>query len=172
MSDTPNTDPAVTEGQESVPVSDAKTVEQLPDWARKLITDANAEAAKYRVEKNDALANAKNQLTADYESKLTEANNTIENLKDQIEAKDLDFLKVTVALDLDVPSKKAMKFASLLEGLTEDDIRSHAKEVKSLFGSFDTKDLPTDPTQGTGSNPLPLNGDPLLAAVKAAVGVR
>jgi len=147
-------------------------VNSLPEWAQEKIREANREAAKYRVEKNDAVANATAALQAEFENKLSAAAEETRKAKEDLEARTLEYNKLLVALESRVPSDKALAFASALQGVTEDELKSHAKQLKSLFGNVDGKDLPIDPTQGTGSNPLPLNGDPLLAAVKAAVGAR
>jgi hypothetical protein len=160
-----STDPAAT-GQ----VPDApQTVDSLPEWARTKLTEANREAAKYRTEKNDAVAAAKVALSAEYDAKLTEAADKYTELEYKLSARELDLLKLETALGLDIPSTKAKKFAALLTGTTEDEIKASAAEAKELFGGLNTPDRPTDPSQGS-ANTLPLNGDPLLAMVRKVVG--
>ncbi|MBM4592062.1 hypothetical protein GS454_01380 [Rhodococcus hoagii] len=150
-----------------------ESVDSLPEWARAAITKANNDAARYRTEKNDAVNAAKALLEPEYEAKLTGAQEAHEETKSQLAAKTVELLKLTTALDLEIPSKSAVKFAALLSGTTEDEIRSHAEEAKALFGGVSTSDRPTDRSQGSGNTtPLPLNGDPLLDAVKRVVGAR
>ncbi|KZM68838.1 hypothetical protein [Nocardia terpenica] len=155
----------VTTSQEPV----AQTVDSLPEWAREKLTKANNEAAKYRNEKNDAVSAAKAEALTEYEAKLAAEAEKLAALQTKYTAKELELLKLKAALTAEIPGQSAIEFASLLQGGTEDEIATHAKAVKALFGKTETKDRPTDPTQGTG-NVLPLNGDPLLEMVKRVVG--
>ena len=168
MSDAPVTpDPAETTPvvtQEVTPPVDT----DLPDWAKQKISELNAEAAKHRVEKNAALATAKAQVEAEFKEQLTQAATEIQNLKDLLSVSNIEKLKLEAAVDAKVPSESAKDFASILQGTTPEEIKSHAEAAKKLFGNVEGKDRPVDPTQGTGS-PLPLNGDPLLEAVRRAI---
>ncbi|GAB4584409.1 hypothetical protein [Nocardia sp. IFM 10818] len=159
-----DTTPATT-SQEPV----AQTVDSLPEWVREKLTKANNEAAKYRNEKNDAVSTAKAEAVTEYEAKLAAEAEKYSVLEQQLSDKALELVKLHAALNADIPGPSAIEFASLLQGSTEDEITAHAKTVKALFGKTETKDRPTDPTQGSG-NVLPLNGDPLLEMVRRAVG--
>ncbi|ERB55492.1 hypothetical protein N806_31220 [Rhodococcus sp. P27] len=179
MSDTTSTSTSTDEGtgapagtvQETTQQSaDTQTVDSLPEWAREKLTKANNEAAKYRTEKNDAVNAAKAAVTQEFETKLAEAQAKHDELTGKLSARELELIKLRTALDLDIPSKAADKFASLLQGTNEDEIKSAAQDAKALFGSLVSNDRPTDPTQGSG-NHMPLNGDPILNAIKRAVRV-
>lgn len=144
----------------------------LPDWAREKLTKANNEAAKYRNEKNDAVEAAKNEVAESYTSK-------VEALEAQIAERDaeastarveVDRLKATIEAGID--HDKVYTFAELLKGDTAEELKSHADQLKELFITEEapkTKSPATDPSQGSAGKTLPLNGDPLLAAVTKAI---
>ncbi|WP_280350351.1 hypothetical protein [Nocardia abscessus] len=163
MSDTPNTpDPAA---PVTAPVQTPENVDSLPEWARNKLTEANHEAAKYRVEKNNAVTAAKAEVAAEFETKLADEQAKYGILEQNYAKQAAQLLALEVAIDAKVPHDKTKDFAALLKGETEDELRSHAETLKGLFGKTDTKDRPVDPTQGTG-NTMPLNGDPILNALK------
>ncbi|MGW1740029.1 hypothetical protein ACWCPQ_14595 [Nocardia sp. NPDC001965] len=170
MSDAPNTpDPVVPEspaGQE--PTKSAESVKDLPDWAQKLIKDTNAEAASHRVAKTEAMANARTQVEAEFAQRLTESASTIQGLEDKLTVTSLELEKLRATVTAKVPSEAALEFASILQGTTPEEIKSHAEAAKKLFGAVEGRDRPVDPTQGTG-NPIPLNGDPVLDALTRAL---
>lgn len=142
----------------------------LPEWARQEISDANAEAARYRVEKNQAVEAGKAQVQEQYETKLTQAFEDHQKTKDDLELAKVHITKLTAAINEGIPSEHIVDFAGLLQGVSEEEIGSHAKKVKEIFGKPIGNQPPTDPSQGRGnSKTIPLNGDPILAAIKAAV---
>lgn len=57
-----------------------------------------------------------------------------------------------------------------LNGSTSETIRAQAKRILDKAGPNPSAPRP-DPTQGGSGNPLPLNGDPIEDAVRAAVGL-
>ena len=126
-----------------------QTREELPEWARKQISDANQEAAKYRVqvrEKDTALQAA------------LEENATLKNTagtdKTAKEAAELNLLRINVALKAGIPGENAAAFAARLQGSTEDEIKSDAEALMNAFGSDAFTGAPhaaTDPSQGRGS---------------------
>lgn len=145
----------------------------LPDWARDQITKANAEAAKYRTEKKEAVEAAKAEVTASFTSKIEELEAQIKAKEEEGVAARYEVDRLKVALEAGIDADKVTKFAGLLKGTTSEEMKSHAEELKELFTNAEqpAKRSPAlDPTQGTG-NPLPLNGDPLLAAVMKSVGI-
>lgn len=156
----------------TITLADLKTVADLPQWAQDKIADANAEAAKYRVEKNDAVAAAKAEVEAEWQTKVTELETKVASTESEAGNSRTEVAKLKAALAAGIDSDKVLTFASLLQGDTEDELKSHADEVKALFTASappaDPKDPPVDPSQGSG-NPLPLNGDPLLQAVMGIV---
>lgn len=170
MSDTTSTTTDGTNGAQEGTQAPANSVQELPEWAQTTIKDLRAEAAQHRIEKNDAVEAARTALAAEYEEKLTAANAATEAVRNDLTQAQLETAKLNAALDADIPAKSVKKIAALLQGSTEAELRSHADELKALFGTTETQP-PIDPSQGSGSSHVPpLNGDPLLNAVKAAVG--
>lgn len=145
----------------------AKTPEsqELPDWAKTELAEARAEAAKYRVEKNQAVDQAKADAAAAYANEKNELSNKLSEAEKRL-------LKLRVAIGSGIRADKAEKFAELLQGDDETALKSHAETLKELFASPEKSgpDPAVDPLQGSG-NHLPLNGDPMLAALKAKVGI-
>lgn len=155
----------------TITLADLKTVADLPQWAQEKIAEANAEAAKYRVEKNDAVAAAKAEVEAEWKAKHEALEATVATAQTEAGDSRTEVAKLKAALTAGIESEKVLTFASLLQGETEDELKSHADQVKALFPAAppaDPKDPPVDPSQGSG-NHLPLNGDPLLQAVMGIV---
>lgn len=160
MSDTDNTTPEPVEATVNAGLEPKVYSE---DYVKQL----RQEAAKYRTEKNDAINAAKAEITASFESQIAEKNTAFSDLEGQLGAAGVELTKLRTALQLQVPSDKVLAFAELLKGNTPEEIQQSAASAKELFGGFKTP--ATDPTQGTGGA-VPLNGDPILAALKKAVG--
>lgn len=151
-----------------------QNIETLPEWARNAITKANAEAAKYRTEKNDAVAQAvaakEAELKSHYEPKLSEYLKSQTDAQVAMSAKDIELLKYQTAIKVGVPTESIATFAGLLQGSDEATLTSHAEQVVALFGGgFNKPDPAVDRSQGSG-NAIPLNGDGILEALKRAVG--
>lgn len=139
----------------------------------KAVADANAEAAKYRVEKKEAVEAAKQEVTESFNARIAE-------IEAELAAKDTDAsearadaTKLRAAIKADIETSKVLDFADLLKGETEDELVSHAETLKTMFAPDNpgaSKQAPVDPSQGrTGKNVPPLNGDPLLQAIERAV---
>lgn len=129
------------------------------------------EAAKYRTEKNDAVAAAKAELLAQFEGNMAVKDSTIEELKQETSARELDLLKLRTILSAGIPSEDVLEVFSLVQGNDEAEVQDSVSRVKSLIGKNPPKDRPVDPSQGS-SNTIPLNGDPLLESLKKIVGHR
>lgn len=153
-------------------VTTEPTKNELPEWAQQKIAEANAEAAKYRVEKKDAVEAAKQEVTTEFEAKIAALEEQIELEKQEAGNSRTEVQKIKAALAAGVASDKVLSFAELLKGETEEELTTHAEEVKKLFTVEDTsnKSRATDHSQGSGSgSATPLNGDPLLQKVMAVV---
>jgi len=152
-------------------------VDDLPQWAREAISKANDEAARYRVEKNDAKAAAKEEVKSEYERQIADLQSKFDESQTTISARELDIIKLKASLLQLLPEDQAQRidaFSGVLQGSSEDEITSHAEQLKALFATGDgasttTTVRATDSTQGHG-NTIPLNGDPILAALTKAVG--
>lgn len=145
----------------------------LPDWAREKLTKANNEAAKYRNEKNDAVEAAKAEVTESFQGKVQGLETQLSEQGDEVSTSRLEVEKLKATIEAGVTADKALSFAELLKGEDADELKSHAEELKGLFGSGEGETTPpraTDPSQGQSGDPVPLNGDPLLDAVTRIVG--
>lgn len=146
--------------------------QELPDWAQKELSDARAEAAKYRVEKKDAVEAAKAEAETEFNKKLDEVISAKADVESKLQAEILHGQKVRAIIDAKLPVDKLDEYVGLLQGETEEELRSHADTLKTLFNVPETKNPPAvDPSQGSGVPNTPLNGDPLLNALKRKVGI-
>jgi len=148
------------------------TANELPDWAKQKVAEANAEAARYRVEKKDAVEAAKQAVTAEFQEKIAGYDAKVSEAEAATDAARLENMKLTAAVQALVPNTKVQAFAELLKGDDEAALASHAEELKELFGTTSEDTAPpkaTDRSQGHQNPPLPLNGDRLMQAVQAAV---
>lgn len=139
-------------------------------FSREYVEQLRGEAAKYRNEKKSAVDEAKAALAAEYDGKISLAAAQHAELQTTLSAREVELAKLRTAITLEVPTSKLVGFSELIKGTTEEEITTSAKSVLDLVGGF-AKSVPaTDPTQGSGGTPLPLNGDPILNALKRAVG--
>lgn len=130
------------------------------------------EAAAARVAKKDAVDAAIKEANEKFQQELASKDTAYTELQGELAAARLELEKLYISIDSRVPSDKVRAFASLLNGSDSDSIKESAKAAYELAGGFSTKSPAFDPTQGTGGrDPLPLNGDPILEAIKKAVGV-
>lgn len=121
------------------------SVDELPDWAQKLISDVRAEAAKHRTEKTSAIEAAKLEAMEAAEAKAKELSDAKTALEGELSATKLAALKERIALQTGVPVEKAADFADLLKGETEEELTAYAEKVRDLAG---IRPLAIDPTQG------------------------
>jgi hypothetical protein len=136
------------------------------------VKELRQQAAKYRTEKNSAVEEAKEKLTADYQAALAAKDAELAEASISFTSKELEIAKLKIAMQTidSVVASRAEKLADLLKGDDADSIAQSAESAYELFGGFNSTAPATDPTQGRGSNVLPLNGDPLLSALKGLVG--
>lgn len=159
-----------------------KTPETLEDALAKIevlteqLKQVREEAAKARVAKRDAVAAAKNEAQTEFDQKLEQMRKQQEEFGVELNKSKLTNAQLTAALNAVVPEAKdrVVEIAGRLIGSTEDELAKDADRVKALFGLTDTKPRTpaTDPSQGSGNQggELPLNGDPLMAAVMSKIG--
>lgn len=137
-------------------------VSDAPEWVRESLSKANAEAAKYRTERNalrDEHTAALNQI-----GELTDAKQAAE---DRAKAAELELLKYKVAVQANVPGALIAR----LQGSTEEEIRADAEALMKSIPSSPVKRTATDPSQGRGEPDAGLSpGGAFLA--KALRGVR
>ena len=162
MSETASTESAQPEKKE--------VVSDLPDWAKRELSDVRAEAARYRTERNEARTAAE-AAKSSFETKIAELNAAGNTVYQESQAKDVQLMKYKAALAVGVPGEHVEQFAGLLQGEDIDSLKSHAESVKAMFAGLDRPDAAKDRSQGFG-NAQALNGDPLLADIKAKLNIR
>lgn len=124
----------------------AKT-EDLPEWARKAISEANAEAAKYRTRAHETEAAVTARLNTEWEAKLKGAVEETSAARSERDKALLGQTKLDVALAAGVSSDKAKDFADLLQGSNTEELTAYAQKVLQ-FGGGSKPVKAVDPTQG------------------------
>lgn len=166
MSDTDNTP------TESAPAAATPEVASPAQetFTKDYVQELRNEAANYRNRAKTAAEEARNEVKAEYEAKLADKDVEKLELQNQLGQAWIELEKVYTAIEANIPSNKVRAFAAILQGDNADSIKESAKTAADLFGGLDNKGPAIDPTQGKGGTPLPLNGDPLLNALKKVVG--
>lgn len=151
---------------------DVKQQETLPDWARKQISEANAEAAKYRTERNNIEAETTAKLKAEFDAQLKTLSDEKSAITAERDTTALNYTKLGVALAAGVPGETAVKFADLLKGSNEDELKAHAEELKSMFGA-PVKIAAIDPSHGaSGGSSSGNSTDDAWAALMKQAGIK
>ncbi|AEJ94501.1 head scaffolding protein [Mycobacterium phage Backyardigan] len=140
-------------------------------FSREYVEELRRENAKARTSKNQAVEDAKAEVRKEYEAKLAEKDTAYTELQNQLGQAWIELEKVYTAVDAKVPSDRVRAFAEILKGEDPDAIKASAESAKQLFGGMTGTVPAVDPTQGSGGGKhTPLNGDPILDAIKKAVG--
>jgi hypothetical protein len=170
MSDNPTAEtPEGTPAPEATP----KPMEPTPKvFDEAYVKSLRDEAAAARIAKKEAVDAAVAAATAQHQADLAARDLAYTELQNQLGEAWIELEKLYTTIDAQVPSDKVRAFVSILQGTDKDSITASAKSAYELAGGFSTKSPAFDPTQGFGGkDPLPLNGDPILNAIKAAVGI-
>lgn len=148
-----DTDAPVTEAPKPAapaPAAPAAESNELPDWARKQISDANTEAANFRVQ-----LKAEKQAAKELRDQLVTLTTEHANVATTQASVQSDFDKLVTAIKAEVPHEHIFSFAKTLQGRTEDELSAHAVELKSMFSTPPSRAV--DRSQGQGSGPAPLD---------------
>lgn len=164
---------AVSEGDVAPAVTDKPLEAQPKLFDEAYVKSLREEAAAARVAKKDAVDAAIKEASDAHQAELAARDTAYTELQGELEKARIELEKLYISLDANVPSDKVRAFAGLIQGTDTESITASAKAAYELAGGFSTKSPAFDPTQGFGGrDPLPLNGDPILQAIKAAVGVK
>lgn len=125
--------------------------QELPDWARKQISDANAEAAKYRNQRNTIEADTKAAMKAEFDAQFKTLSDEKSAVAGERDTATSDLTKLKVALAAGVPGETAVEFAGLLQGKDETELAAHADKLKTMFGT-PGKARAVDPSHGAFGN--------------------
>ena len=124
----------------------------LPEWGRRAISDANAEAARYRLAAKTAADDAKAAAKAEFDKQLQVLVSEKTSIAGERDNAVTGLTKLKVAIAADVPGEQAVVFADLLQGSTEDEMKAHAVKLKEMFGTPAGKQRATDKSQSAGNN--------------------
>lgn len=159
---------------ETPATSDQSQEPKVETFSREYVEGLRSEAAKYRNEKKDAVEAAKTETRAavvkEYEPQLAEKDSRISELESDLSARDLELLKLKAVLKAEIPTEDVLDVVTLIQGTDEETVSESVKRVKALLGKAPAKGPAFDPTQGAGTGHMPLNGNPVLDALKRAVG--
>lgn len=159
---------------EVAPAATDKPLEAQPKlFDEAYVKSLRDEAAAARVAKKDAVEAAIKEVSESHAAALAEKDVAYTELQNELAQARIELEKLYISIDAGVPSDKVRQFSSLIQGTDTESIQASAKAAYELAGGFSSKSPAFDPTQGFGGrDPLPLNGDPILAAIKAAVGIK
>mgnify|MGYP003508607373 CR=1 FL=1 len=171
MSDLTPNDAVATPAIHVAPEATDKPLEAQPKvFDEAYVKSLREEAAAARVAKKDAVDAALKEANDKFQAELAAKDTAYTELQGEIAAARIELEKLYVTIDANVPSEKVRAFVGILQGTDTETIQASAKSAYELAGGFTTKSA-FDPTQGFGGrDPLPLNGDPILDALKRAVG--
>ncbi|ASZ75357.1 scaffolding protein [Mycobacterium phage JoshKayV] len=173
MSDTatPEGTPAGTPAPEATPPAE-QTPAKVYDEA--YVKELRNEAAAARVAKKDAVEAAVNELKQAHAAELAARDTAYTELQNELGKAWVELEKIHTSLAAKVPSDKVLAFVEILQGSDKDSITESAKKNLELIGGFESKPVRGfDPTQGFGGRKedLPLNGDPILNAMKSVLKI-
>ena len=161
MSDTPTTP--------TTPAAPAPEATQPQEtFSRDYVESLRQEAAQARVAKKNAVEEARQEVAKEYEPKLAKKDTALTTLQKQYDETALELLKIKSVLEAEVPTADILEVAALVQGTDEESVKSSVERVKALLGKAPARDRAVDRSQGSGST-VPLNGDPILNMLKAAV---
>ncbi|AOT24938.1 scaffolding protein [Mycobacterium phage Kalpine] len=173
MSDTatPEGTPTGTPAPEATP----KPMEPTPKvFDEAYVKELRNEAAAARLAKKDAVEAAVKEAKDAATAELVARDTRITELENELGKAWIELQKLHTSLAAKVPSDKVLAFTEILQGTDADSIGESAKKNLELIGGFDRKPVPGfDPTQGFGGRKedMPLNGDPILDAIKQTLGI-
>lgn len=137
------------------------------------VKELRNEAAAARLAKKDAVEAAVAAAKEAHQAELVDRDTRITELENELGKAWIELQKLHTTLSAKVPSDKVLAFTEILQGTDAESITESAKKNLELIGGFDNKPVPGfDPTQGFGGRKnMPLNGDPILNAMKGVLGI-
>lgn len=172
MSETATTE-GTTEGDKTPEVDNP--LEPTPKtYDEAYVKELRQEAAAARVAKKDAVDAAVAAVKQEYEAALAERDTKYTELENELGKAWIELEKLYTTIDAKVPSEKVRAFVAILQGSDKESISESAKSAYELAGGFETRPSGFDPSHGFGGKPkdMALNGDPILEAIKQAVGIQ
>lgn len=146
----------------------AQNNDQLPDWARKAISDANSEAANYRNKAKTAAEEAKAEVTATFNEQLKTLSDEKSAITAERDSASSNYHKLVAALGAGVPGDTAVEFAALLQGNTPEEYKEHAEKLKGMFGAGGRVKA-VDPSHGFNGSSSSTPEDAFAALFKSSL---
>lgn len=153
---------------ENAPTQPAQNSEQLPEWARKAISDANGEAASYRNKAKTAADEARAEVSAQFDEQIKTLSGEKSAITAERDSANSNYNKLVAALGAGVPGDTAVEFAALLQGNTLDEYKDHAEKLKGMFGAGGRVKA-VDPSHGFTGSSSSTPEDALAALFKASL---
>lgn len=159
--------------EESPETSGPQSVEELPDWAQKQLKKAQTEAAKYRNRAKETHQEGRSEAESEAQEAYSKLQTDYENVLFRASSAEDQLTRYRVAVNSGVDPSKVDDFAARLRGDSEEDLQADAEKLKETLGISGEAPAPKpDPSQASGGNgSMPLNGDPILDAVKGKLGI-
>ncbi|EHB44146.1 hypothetical protein MycrhDRAFT_6896 [Mycolicibacterium rhodesiae JS60] len=157
------------------PVAEPKPMEPEPKvYDEAYVRELRQEAAKHRTSKNEAVDAAVTAAKEAHAAELAARDVRIGELENELGAAWIELEKYQVTVAAKVPSDKVEAFRAILQGTDKDSITESAKSAYALAGGFSATSPAYDPSHGFGGGkpPIPLNGDRILQALTAKLGVK
>lgn len=145
--------------------STSNSNDDISERARKLITEANNEAAKYRTQKNTIEQETTAKLKAEFDDQFKAVSDNLSAITAERDSAHGNYDKLVAALHAGVPGDTAVEFAALLQGNSADEFKAHAEKLKGMFGV--TKQKAVDHTAGFNGNSSASGEDAFAAIFKA-----
>lgn len=142
--------------------------DDISDRARKLITEANNEAAKYRTQKNSIEAETSSRLKAEFDEQFKSVSDNLSAVTAERDSASGNYNKLVAALSAGVPGDTAVEFAALLQGNTPEEFKEHAEKLKGMFGAGGRVKA-VDPSHGFNGSSSSTPEDALAALFKASL---
>lgn len=173
MSDNPTSTDGTTPEGNPVSTADKPLEPQGKVFDEAYVKSLRDEAAAARVAKKDAVDAAVKAANEAHAAELAARDTAYTELENELGKAWVELEKLYTSLEAKVPSDKVRQFVQILEGQDKDSITESVKDRLELVGGFDKKPVPGfDPTQGFGGRKdIPLNGDPILNALKSALKI-
>jgi hypothetical protein len=121
--------------------------QDLPDWARKAISEANSEAAKYRTKASAAADEAKAEVTATFNQQIQALSDEKSAITAERDKASTNYERLVAALGAGVPGETAVEFAARLQGNNLEEFKADAEKLKSALGTG-AKVRPVDKSAG------------------------
>lgn len=129
------------------PAAEPKDTSELPEWARKKLTEANQEAAQRRVQLRTVEED--NRTLQEQLATLKSERDDLASVSTSVQT---DFDKLATAVQSLFPDKpEVFTFAKTLQGQSEEELINHAAELKKMFGISASPSPAVDRSQGHGS---------------------